>query len=128
MFLEPNRSAEQTCGICGEGIRMDLRGISLGLEMSGEIARARREAVSAHMQQHSEQEIRLHLMRQLLEHTPESKRLSVVKKVYRELGLLDGAEDTRGVYSIEEVLGSAVIYRFWHDANTWHSPVEEGRA
>ena len=48
-------------------------------------------------------------------------RPAAVKQVYVELRALWGEADTRGMYSIDDVLGSMSVYRFWLDAGrcTW---------
>jgi hypothetical protein len=42
---------------------------------------------------------------------------SAVKHIYGELREMWGEADSRGVYSIDEVLGSPSIYRLWMDAD-----------
>jgi hypothetical protein len=56
------------------------------------------------------------LLRKHLDELEPSVRPVAVKQVYSQLRELWGEEDTRGVYSIDETLGSVAMYQLWRNA------------
>jgi hypothetical protein len=45
------------------------------------------------------------------------QRLTLVRDVYSCLRAEWGEQDSRGVYTVEDALGSAALYRLWLDAH-----------
>jgi hypothetical protein len=56
-------------------------------------------------------------LRRFLDDVRPSERAVAVRRIYTDLRALWGDQDSRGVYSIDEALGSARVYRLWLDAN-----------
>ena len=87
---------------------------------SADVPRWNREfeaAAEAHVLSHPEPVRDLFFLRRSLDDLRPDERAEAVKDIYTELRSLWGDQDCRGSYSIEEVLGSADIYRLWLDAD-----------
>lgn len=102
------------CGICGESIRVEPPPIP----EEAALLSAAREAAEEHVATHSTTQIVHAQLRRVLPQLPSSEREEAVKQVYAELRKMWGDQDSRGVYSIDEVLGSSAMYRLWHDAGS----------
>ena len=124
---DPMRSREIvfTCGICGDLVRST---VGLNWDLGLRALRAYQD-IQAHMNTHSFAELLRFEIRQDLDQVPEEQRPSIIRDVYR--GLLgttrDGAysldaADGTSVYGIDEVLGSAELYRLWRSANACGDP------
>jgi hypothetical protein len=108
------------CAICGGAIGSDIP----TNWHPGKRARRVERAMEAHLKTHSFAEVLRYEIRQDIDQVPEDQRPGIVRDIYRSLlgqtnnGLftLDDA-DGRGVYSIDEVLGTVETYRFWRSAN-----------
>lgn len=74
-------------------------------------------ATEHHIAQHPSRE-RARFVLSNLETLPPPLRLTALKQAYAGLD----EEDQRGVYSIEEALGDASLYRLWLDANRCGGP------
>jgi hypothetical protein len=107
------------CDICGESIFVDvddeatvgtpraLRGLHRRLE----------RAATEHLATHPLAVVQHFLLRKHLDELAPTDRLPAVKQVYSELRELWGDTDARGVYGVDEALGSAAMYRLWMDAD-----------
>jgi hypothetical protein len=104
-----------TCGICGEPIGVDLTNAE-ELVMA-RVEREVREAVEAHLRSHPAAEQARFWLRCFLDEVHPSERAIAVRSIYSQLRALWGDQDGRGVYSIDETLGSASMYRLWQAAN-----------
>lgn len=85
--------------------------------------------MQAHLRTHSFAELLRFEIRQDLEDVPEDQRPVIVRDIYRSLlgttteaGFTLNDTDTRGVYSIEDVLGDVDVYRMWRSANRCGDP------
>lgn len=56
-------------------------------------------------------------LRRFLDDLRPGERALAVKQVYTQLLALWGDQDSHGVYSIDEILGTASVYRLWLAAN-----------
>lgn len=109
------------CGICGDLIRSD---VAATWHPSKQLRRAQR-AMQAHLKTHSFAEVLRFEIRQDLDQVPEEQRPSIMRDVYRALlgrvgdagAFTLGADDSVGVYSLDEALGTASIYRLWRVHN-----------
>ena len=61
-------------------------------------------------------------LRRFLEDVPPGDRALAVKEIYSELRVLWGDQDSRGVYTIDEALGTPTLYRLWLAANRCSYP------
>jgi len=107
------------CEICGAGIYVDAEQIKT-LSGFGEIFE---RAANEHLASHPTPVVERFLLRKHLEELAPDVRGLAVKQVYAELRELWGDEDRRGVYTIDEALGSLDLYRLWCHANrcTWEN-------
>jgi hypothetical protein len=107
------------CEICGEPIYVDEEPVVAG-SAAGLYASVRR-AAAEHLATHPSPVVERFLLRKHLDELAPHVRPIAVKQVYRQLRELWGDDDTRGIYAIDEVLGSAAVYRLWTDADrcTW---------
>jgi hypothetical protein len=80
--------------------------------------------MQAHMRTHSFAELLRYEIRQDLEEVPEEQRPVIVRDIYRSLlgtttvgrfSLND--TDARGLYTIDDVLGTMDVYRLWRSSN-----------
>jgi hypothetical protein len=114
------------CEICGEPIYVEMRSVPAGL--TGGLSASVERAAAEHLLTHPSPVVERFLLRKHLDELAPNLRPIAVKQVYTQLRQLWGDEDTRGVYSIDEVLGSAALYRLWTSADrcTWarcrHAP------
>jgi hypothetical protein len=108
-----------TCEICGEPIYVETQGVAAGLP--GGLDASLERAAAEHLLTHPSPVLQRFLLRKHLDELSPSVRPIAVKQVYSQLRQLWGDEDTRGVYSIDEALGSAALYRLWTSASrcTW---------
>lgn len=120
------RQQAAICEICGETIYVELEGVTAG-RVTGYYASVQR-AAAEHLAKHPSPVVERFLLRKHLDELEPSVRPIAVKQVYSQLRQLWGEDDTRSVYSIDEALGSAAMYRLWRNAGhcTWancrHSP------
>lgn len=101
-----------TCGVCEEPIYLE---VDEG-EPTDQLLRELRQVEEQHLQTHPAPVLALFALRQVLPRLTPSERALRVRQVYRALLSMWGDEDQRGVYSIDEALGSAACYRLWMDA------------
>jgi hypothetical protein len=85
--------------------------------------------LAAHLRTHSFAEVLRFEIRQDLDQVPDEQRATIVRDIYRNLlGTQSGAEyslndeDSVGVYSIDEALGSLNTYQLWRAASRCSSP------
>ena len=120
------RQQAAICEICGETIFVELEEVTAG--------RAKRyyasvqRAAAEHLATHPSPVVERFLLRKHLDELEPSVRPIAVKQVYSQLRELWGEDDTRGVYTIDEALGSSAMYQLWRNAAhcTWpdcqHTP------
>ena len=101
-----------TCNICREPIYAPCAGTS-----PDQFALLAQRAAQGHLAGHGPRERAQYVLSQLPA-LPPALRLPALKEAYPGLG----DEDRRGVYGIEEALGSAAVYRLWLDANRCGGP------
>jgi hypothetical protein len=105
------------CEICGEAIYVESeRGGSWGAFHA-----ILERAATEHLASHPTAVVERFLLRKHLDELAPDVRPLAVKQVYADLRELWGDEDRRGVYSIDEALGSLEVYRLWCASNrcTW---------
>ncbi len=109
------------CEICGETIYVELKQVAAG-RASRYYASVQR-AAAEHLATHPSPVVERYLLRKHLDELEPSARPTAVKEVYTKLRELWGQEDTRGVYSIDEALGSVAMYQLWRNAGhcAWSS-------
>jgi hypothetical protein len=114
-----------TCGICGDVVRSD---VPATWHPSKQMRRAQRD-MQSHMKTHTFAEVLRFEIRQDLDQVPDEQRPSIVRDVYRALlgrategEYVLGDADSRGVYSIDEALGTVGTYRLWRTADTCGLP------
>ena len=114
-----------TCGVCGGQIQTR---IPSSWHPSKLASRAERD-LQAHMRTHSFAEILRSEIREDLDQVPEEQRPIIVRDIYRNLlGSQDGGRfvlndtDGKGVYTIDDVLGSIELYRMWRTASRCYQP------
>lgn len=104
------------CGICGGSVHTRAPN---DWHPTKRARRAERD-MQAHLKSHSFAEVLRYEIRQDLDQVPEDQRPAIIRDVYRTL--LGTTEDRvftlndtdgRGMYTIDEVLGSAGTYRLW---------------
>jgi hypothetical protein len=104
------------CAICDEPIWMDLSSDSGGDDP--ELLRYEFAAVAEdHLRSHPAPEHARFWLRRHLDELLPGDRAMAVKRIYAELRCEWGDEDIRGIYAIDEVLGSSSTYRLWLAAN-----------
>ena len=109
------------CGICGDLVRTE---VPPNWHPSKQLLRAQRD-MRAHMQKHTFAEVLRYEIRQDIDQVPEEQRPSIIRDVYRALlgrvgdagAFTFGPDDGVGVYSIDDALGSAALYRLWRSHN-----------
>lgn len=109
------------CGICEQSIWMDVP------ETAGpdDVVHLREQfdaLADEHLRSHPEAVQALFWLRRFLDDVRPSERAVAVKRIYSDLRALWGDQDSRGVYAIDEVLGSASLYRMWLAANRCSYP------
>jgi hypothetical protein len=104
------------CEICGEPIFVEI-GDKRGTASRHSLNRKLERAATEHLASHPAPIVQQFLLRKHLDEVPPSARPSAVKHIYGELREMWGEADSRGVYTIDEVLGSPSIYRLWMDAD-----------
>ena len=105
-----------TCSICDEPICVELPDTSA----SGDPTRLGQEfeaAAEEHLRTHPKPVLARFWLRRFLDDMRPSERALAVKQVYSELLALWGDQDSRGIYSIDEALGTSSMYRLWVAAN-----------
>jgi hypothetical protein len=114
-----------TCGICGGIVRSDVPGNWHPFKR----ARKAERDMQAHLKTHSFAELLRYEIRQDLEQVPEEQRPTIVRDIYRGLlgTTVNGqftleSNDSQGVYSIDDVLGSIDTYRLWRTSNSCCDP------
>jgi hypothetical protein len=107
------------CEICGEPIYVEIAGVAAG-RPSGYYASVQR-AAAEHLATHPSPVVERFLLRKHLDELAPNVRPIAVKQVYSQLRELWGDDDRRGVYSIDEVLGTTAMYQLWRSAThcTW---------
>jgi hypothetical protein len=107
------------CEICGETIYVELEEVTAG-RVSGYYASVQK-AAAEHLATHPSPVVERFLLRKHLDELEPSVRPIAVKQVYSQLRELWGEDDARGVYAIDEALGSAAMYQLWCTAGqcTW---------
>jgi hypothetical protein len=108
------RQQAAICEICGETIYVKLGEVTAGRK-TGYYASVQR-AAAEHLATHPSPVVERFLLRKHLDELEPSARPIAVKQVYSQLRELWGEDDTRGVYSIDEALGSAALYQLWQSA------------
>src|ERR671929_24743 len=113
------RQQAAICEICGETIYVKLEGVTAG-RATGYYPSIQR-AAAGHPSPHPSPGGGGFLLRKHLDELEPSVRPIAVKQVYSQLRELWGEDDTRGMYSIDEALGSAAMYQLWRNAGhcTW---------
>jgi hypothetical protein len=108
------------CEICGDPIYVEVER-EQSLWLGGGFSQAVERAAAAHIATHPTPVVERFLLRKHLDEIAPDVRPAAVKQVYGELRELWGDEDQRGMYSIDDVLGSIDLYRLWQSANhcTW---------
>ncbi len=101
-----------TCGVCDEPIYLDFDEAT----PADGLLRDLRKAEEQHLKKHPGPVLALFALRQVLDRLAPGERAVQVRRVYRALLELWGDYDRRGVYTIDEALGSATMYRLWADA------------
>jgi hypothetical protein len=102
-----------TCHICGREIRAVIEQRS-----SVSVIRAARAATERHLRSHTLAERARAELRELLPRLTDRQRRELVKDIYTDLLGEWGDYDRRGVYGIDEALGSTAMYRLWHAASS----------
>ena len=112
-----------TCEICGGVIESRIP----SNWHPSKLARRAESDLAVHLRTHSFAEILRHEIRQDLDQVPDDQRPTIVRDIYRNLlGTHTGdayqlnEADGRGIYSIDEVLGSLDLYNLWRAANRCH--------
>jgi hypothetical protein len=108
-----------TCAICG-GTVESTAPVNWHAD---KLARRAERDMQAHLRTHSFAELLRFEIRKDIDQVPDEQRPTIVRDVYRQLlgSISDGTfalrdADSRGVYSIEEALGSLDLYRLWRSA------------
>jgi hypothetical protein len=104
-----------TCAICDEPIWMDLSNSVDRLDVLG-VQQGLGAVMAEHLRSHPEPVQARFWLRRFLDDVRPTDRAVVVKRIYTELRSLWGDQDSRGLYTIDEVLGSACLYRLWLSA------------
>lgn len=114
-----------TCGICGNTVESRVP----SNWHPSKLARRAERDMQAHMKTHSFAEVLRYEIRKDLDQVPDEQRPTIVRDVYRQLlGSGTGASfalndaDSRGVYSIDEALGSIDLFRLWRSARNCGLP------
>ena len=105
-----------TCAICNEPICMEMPDRSDGLDPAH--LRHEFEAVAEeHLRTHPQPVHARFWLRRFLDDISPGERALAVKQIYNDLRELWGEQDSRGVYTIDEALGTPSLYRLWLAAN-----------
>ena len=106
-----------TCAICDEPIYVDPEAAAGWAGLMPLVERAAAE----HLAKHPAPIVEQFRLRKRLDQLPPHERPAAVKRVYEELLKFWGDQDNRGVYSIDEALGTPAMFGLWHSANacTW---------
>jgi hypothetical protein len=103
-----------TCQVCGHVIYADVDGPAT----SNRLILAARAATRAHLACHTQGELLRTELRGLLPSLNAEQRLTLVRNVYSCLRAEWGEQDSVGVYTGDDALGSSAMYRLWLDAHT----------
>jgi hypothetical protein len=110
------------CEICGDTIYVEIERERDRVNdwLSG-FSQAAERAAAAHIATHPTPEVERFLLRKHLDEIAPEVRPAAVKQIYADLRALWGDSDTRGLYTIDDVVSSASVYRMWLDAQrcTW---------
>ncbi len=112
------RQQVASCGICDQPIYAE---VELGVPASAARAILQR-AASEHLHTHPEPVVAHFYLQTTIERLPPDERLLLIREIYTDLRRLWGDADGRGVYTIDEALGSAAMYRLWHSASACSHP------
>jgi hypothetical protein len=110
-----------TCAICGEPIWMDLSGNPGRAELA-DLEEEFNAVAEEHLRTHPQPVQARFWLRRFLDDIRPGERALAVKRIYTELRCLWGDQDSRGLYTIDEVLGTACVYRLWLDADRCSCP------
>jgi hypothetical protein len=106
------KTALARCAICDEPIWMDLPDGSDGDDP--ELLRCEFAQVAEdHLRSHPAPVRARFWLRRYLDELVPADRAMAVKRIYAELRRLWGDQDARSIYTIDEVLGCASMYRLW---------------
>jgi two-component system OmpR family response regulator len=100
------------CPVCGDFVHRQIADDGSAADRMQAIHQAR----LAHVLSHVASDIAAVPLRKRLLQLPLEGRSTLAKWLYYELRRDWGDLDSRGVHSIESVLGSAKLHRFWHEA------------
>ena len=113
MLSHPERQEVGTCQVCGEGIYAAVDSATTG----DRLIRAARTATRQHLASHTQGELLRTQLRGLLPQLNAEQRRNLVRQAYTCLRAEWGEQDSVGVYTPADALGSAAMYRLWLDAH-----------
>lgn len=105
-----------TCAICDGPICMELPDTSGGVDPM-QLEQEFETAAEEHLRTHPKPVLARFWLRRFLNDVCPDERALAVKQIYTELLALWGDQDKRGMYTIEEALGTPSLYRLWFAAN-----------
>jgi hypothetical protein len=103
------------CEICGEPIHVEFEQAPASQRSS--LYAVVERAAADHLATHPTPIVEQFLLRKHLDEIAPDVRPAAVKQIYSDLVELWGDADRRGVYTIDDVLGSLDVYRLWCNAN-----------
>ncbi len=103
-----------TCDVCGELVEIDVG--SLGAVE--DVMETARRTFEGHVRSHSSAELVHSQVRRAVRDLPSRARSEALKPLFERLLDELGDDERRGVYRLDEALGSPSLYRLWHDANS----------
>lgn len=101
-----------TCAICRAQLYLEVQP---DMDWSA-IVNGVRLVENDHLTAHPEAVVDRYWFRYFLDHLTPRERLLEAKDIYMRVRALEGDLDSRGVYTMDEVLGSAAVYGLWLDA------------
>ncbi len=107
------RHQAATCVICDEPIYVEIEDGMSAPATRVEVQRA----ATAHLHTHPEPVVAHFYLSAVLDRLAPNERALAVREIYGDLRKLWGDRDARGLYSIDEALGSVAMYRLWHAAS-----------
>ena len=110
-----------TCAICEEPIWMEMPETSSSLDVP-KLQRELSLLTEEHLRSHPGPVQARFWLRRFLDDVPPAERRIAVKEIYGALRALWGDQDSRGVYTIDEALGTAAAHRLWVAANRCSYP------
>jgi hypothetical protein len=105
-----------TCPICELVIWMEVPDTSARAD-PGALQQELDALADEHLRSHPAPVQALFWLRRFLGDVPPGERAAAVRRIYTDLRALWGEYDSRGMYSIDEALGTAGAYRLWLDAH-----------